>query len=99
LQAYRFCNVYREFDTVTQWIAKHWRDPHSGDPDLWFALCVARLVNWPGSLQAVGYPVPWSPARFKRVMTARKASGAKTFTSAYIINQAVTGGYGMSKSD
>ncbi len=34
LQNYRFCNVYRELDTVTQWIAKNWRAPMAEDPDV-----------------------------------------------------------------
>ena len=99
LQTYRFTNVRREDDAVTKWVARTWREPNKKDPHLWFAMAVARLVNWPESLDEIGYPVPWDPARFKSVMTQRKASGAKTFSSAYIINQAVTGGYGMAKSD
>src|SRR5215813_2551463 len=59
LRDYRFCNVYREDDRVTIWIRENWREPHADDPDLWFAMAVARLVNWPDSLAALGYPVPW----------------------------------------
>ena len=50
LQQYRFCNVYRELDTVTKWIRDNWRRPHCDDPDLWFAMVVARLVNWPDTM-------------------------------------------------
>ena len=63
LQRYRFCNVYRELDTVTQWIADNWRRPHAGDQDLWFAMAVARWVNWPETLEDIGYPVPWKAKR------------------------------------
>jgi hypothetical protein len=31
LQSYRFCNVYRELDTVTVWINNNWRTPHYED--------------------------------------------------------------------
>src|SRR5271167_851059 len=70
LQQYRFTNIYRELDTVTIWIREHWREPHATDPHLWFAMTVARLVNWPESLAEIGYPVPWKPEKFVRAMTA-----------------------------
>jgi alpha-glutamyl/putrescinyl thymine pyrophosphorylase clade 1 len=85
LQSYRFCNVYRELDTVTQWIATHWREPHKDDPDLWFAMCVARLVNWPDTLEALGFPIPWQPNRFIEVLERRKKDGEKVFTGAYMV--------------
>ena len=85
LQQYRFCNVYRELDIVTVWIAENWRMPHCGDPDLWFAMVVARLVNWPDSLAEIGYPVPWRPERFVEALEGRKRRGAKVFTGAYMV--------------
>ena len=66
----RFCNVRREDDRVTRWIAEHWRTPHADDPDLFFAMIVARLVNKSETLAQLGYPVPWDPARFRDVMAA-----------------------------
>jgi len=45
LQEGRFCNIRRENDRVTCWIAQNWREPHADDPELWFAMAVARLVN------------------------------------------------------
>ena len=66
LAEWRFCNVYRELDTVTKWIAANWREPHKDDPDLWFAMAIARFVNWPDTLAELGYPVPWNPRRFRR---------------------------------
>lgn len=86
LQQYRFCNVYRELDTVTAWIRENWRKPHKDDPDLWFAMCVARYVNWPNSLREIGYPVPWSVARFKQAMINRQIEKKKVFTGAYIVH-------------
>lgn len=78
LQTYRFCNVRREDDRVTRWIADNWRTPHAYDPDLWAAMVIARLVNYPDSLAEIGYPVPWRHARFLRVLNARRAA-QKTF--------------------
>ena len=86
LQKYRFCNVYRELDTVTKWIAKHWRKPHQLDPDLWFAMAVARLVNFPETLEDLGYPVPWNEEEFMFVMEARKDEGKQLYNGAYMIS-------------
>lgn len=85
LQQYRFCNVYRELDTVTQWLAANWRTPHISDPNLWFAMVVARLVNRPDALEEAGYPVPWHPERWVRVLDVRKQRGDRVFTGAYMI--------------
>lgn len=86
LQQWRFCNVYRELDTVTQWIAENWRDPHEEDMDVWFAMVVARFVNWPDTLAEIGYPVPWNPKHFVAVMEDRQRRKEKVFTGAYMIH-------------
>lgn len=85
LRQYRFCNVRRNYDTQSVLIHSNWLSPHQDDPDLWFAMVVARLVNWWPSLGEIGYPVPWDPARFKRAMAERKAAGEKVFTGAYMV--------------
>jgi hypothetical protein len=86
LQEWSFCNVRREDDYTTRWIANHWRDPHADDPDLFFAMAIARFVNWPDALQELGYPVPWDPEHFLTVMHARKARPATCFGPAYNIS-------------
>ena len=89
LQGYRFCNVYREDDTVTKWIKENWRDPNRNDPDVWFAMTVARFVNWPDTLAELGYPVPWDDTmgqRFVNVLGDRKNRREKVFTGAYVIH-------------
>src|SRR5208282_6778133 len=85
LQAYRFCNVYRELDKVTRWIAEHWRDTHYDSPEVWFAMTVARLVNWPDTLEELGYPVPFDPMHFIEVLERRKQAKEKVFTGVYIV--------------
>jgi hypothetical protein len=95
LQQYRFCNVYRELDTVTKWISDNWREPHAGENDLWFAMAVARWVNWPDTLAEIGYPVPWNPKRFIAALEKRKAMGEKVWTGAYMIG---TQGNAMDKA-
>ena len=51
LSQYRFCNVFRELDRVTQWIDRNIRKPFADHPDLWFMLATARYINWPPTLQ------------------------------------------------
>lgn len=85
LQQYKFCNVYRELDTVTQWIANNWRWPHREDPNLWFAMCVARLVNWPVTMEEMKYPVPWNPRHFMTIMNSGTPTG-KRWGGAYIVS-------------
>jgi hypothetical protein len=92
----KFCNVHREDDKVTKWIAEHWRKPHKADPDLWFAMVIARLLNRPTSLEALGYPARWKPARFIRMVHNLKAKGEPAFGSAYMVS---TNGKPMDKAE
>lgn len=93
LQQYRFCNVYRNLDKETQLIHRNWLDTHSGDKDLWFAMVVARLINWWPTLAELRYPDPFLVKPFVKVMDARRARGDKVFTGAYMVRaDAVVGG-------
>ena len=94
LRDYRFCNIYRNLDRVTRWIHDNWCMPNKGDPDLWFAMCVARLLNLPESMEAVGYPVPWDLIKFGRAIKKHKEAGGKCFNAAYIVS---TNGIAMDK--
>jgi hypothetical protein len=86
LQQCSFCNVRREADRTTRWIADNWRARRADDPDLWFAMAVARFVNFPDTLAALGYPVPWDPEHFLKVMSGRKTKGEVCFGPAYNIS-------------
>jgi alpha-glutamyl/putrescinyl thymine pyrophosphorylase clade 1 len=86
LREWSFTNVRREDDRVTRWITVNWREPHAKDPDLWFAMCVARFVNLPGTLAEIGFPVPWNREHFIAVMAARAARGDKLYGPAYMIH-------------
>ncbi len=90
LRQYRFCNVFRNLDTQTQLIQQNWLEKRPPDPDAWFAMVVARLVNWWPSLEAVGYPVPWKPKQFVKAMDDRRAAGEKVFTGAYMVHADAT---------
>jgi len=93
LQRYRFCNVYRELDTVTIWIRENIREPYADCPNLWFRLCMARQINWPETLAEiyaesakfrVGGNYDWREIR--KIMLARQARGEKLYTGAYMLN-------------
>jgi len=91
-----FCNVKRECDRVTCWISDNWREPHADDPDLWFAMAVARLVNWPPSLAEIDWPAPFDRDRFVTKLRERAERCEKVWGDAYTIN---AGAKGVSKAD
>jgi hypothetical protein len=91
LQTYRFCNVYRELDTTTIWIRKHWREKMKRNPNLPFAMLVARMINRPSTLATItekcGLPEAsraWCN-HAHRVLATLVNSGVKIYGGAYII--------------
>ena len=82
LQEWRFCNVNRCDDTVTRWIFEHVIAPHASSPSLWFNLVIARLVNWPDTLAALGFYEEWDVEHFVRTVANLKG---KVWTGAYMI--------------
>lgn len=95
LRKYSFCNVYRELDRVTIWIRQNWTVPNAGDPNAFFAMTLARLVNWPDTLEKLGYPTSWSNKVQSRFVTIMNAPG-KTYSGAYIVS---TNGHAMNKAE
>ena len=86
LQKYKFTNVYRELDAVTVWIRKNWREPYANHQNLWFAMCIARQINWPDTLEEIGFPTyKWNPVKAAEIMEAMKDLGLKVYTGAYMI--------------
>jgi len=82
LRNFHFCNISRENDRVTRWIAANWREPHQADPDLWFASVLARrCINLPDTLTEIGYPVPWNPDHYLEVTKQRTRRGKQRFNS------------------
>jgi len=96
LQQFKFCCVQREDDRVTKWIETFWRRPNHDDPQAWFAMCAARIINWPDTLLAIGYPKRWNPARTAAKMHERANAGLQVFTGAYMVT---SGGQPGSKID
>ena len=88
LREWKFCSVRREHDRVTRWIAANWREPHARDPDLWFAMTVARLFNLPETLAEIGYPAPWDAAKSGAALRRRRARGETFINAAYKVGTA-----------
>lgn len=90
LHQYKFTNVYRELDRVTIWVREHIREPYAQHPHLWFMLCIARQLNWPGTLQEMMDEEVWPDKEWNwkaavKVLDARAKRGDKVFTGAYIV--------------
>lgn len=89
----RWCNVHREDDKVTRWIFKEFMSKNLSNTNIPIAMFVARLVNWPDTLQELTYPADgWTTAyrcHFLHIFAQRRESGLKCWTGAYM----VTGGY------
>lgn len=100
LNTYRFCNVYREQDKVTIWIAKNLRDNKDKLP--WFTMTLARLLNLPESLEVIRHhmqdchdgTIEWDRDYFVSLMQSRQRRGLKVFNAAYIVS---TNGHAMNK--
>lgn len=92
LQTYRFCNVRREDDATTRWIARHWREPNKDMPDLWLLMVMARLLNNVDTLIEItphlhseSYEVL---ELIRGVVRLRQERGARVFNPAYMITTA-----------
>ena len=98
----RYCNVHREDDKVTKWIAFNWREPLGGSPLLTLAMVAARMINWPDTLEYINTaPLEQeNPALFlsscKDAIWGQRKRGKKAWTSAYTIS---TCGRAMAKED
>ncbi len=99
-QAYKFTNVRREDDTVSKWITENWIKPNDPHPNMWFAMIVARLFNWPPTLEEICFPqitFPELKEKWRRNLKGlRDDQGAKIFTGAYLVS---TNGVKMDKID
>ena len=85
LQRFRFCNVYRNQDRVTRWLHDNWLVPYADHPNLWFACCLFRQINWPDTARELGFPEEWNPRRFVSVLERRAKRGIQNFNGAYMI--------------
>ena len=91
LTEYSFCNVYRELDKVTEWLRVNWREPYADHPNLPFAMSMARQINWPDTLEELGFPEHWNPERLKAIMQGRLDRKEKVYTGAYMLTGTLGG--------
>lgn len=89
----RYCNVHREDDKVTKWLAKNWRPHHHA---VW-EIVLARMINYIPSLEELSTRDSYNGfCRAGMILKERRARGDKVFTSAYTIS---TCGQAMDKID
>jgi hypothetical protein len=87
----RFCNIYRELDTVSVWIRDNVITKYEDNPNLWFMLAISRLINWPDTLQELmdgkAWPIKtWNPDLAFKILDAKAKRKEKVITGAYLIN-------------
>lgn len=94
LEKYRFCNVRRRDDRVSQWLMNNMFNQYkmNDGEDLWFVSALARYVNWPVSLYSLlcNGAIPenaedFDPDVFIAVMDDLKNTGAKIWGASYMI--------------
>lgn len=91
LQSYRFCNVNRNDDKVSKWIYERWINPNENHPNLPRAILLSRLVNWPDTLNEIGFPYEWNPTVYAKKIGERIRRGDKTWTGAYMVTAEMDG--------
>lgn len=89
LSRYRFCNVFREDDKVTQWVKKNVRDPLSDVSSVITALTACRFFNRIETLERIKDILVDDPANIKAIKKALK--GVKPVVTAAYIIKAPTG--------
>ncbi len=78
-----FCNVRREDDKVTKWIRDYY-SPHVAHPLFEYNILLSRFLNWPPSLEAIGYQETYNPAEIALVL-GELSDKQKIWGNAYVI--------------
>lgn len=94
LAKYKFTNIHRCDDRVSVWVIDRLIEPATarGDEHLWFTLLIARLINWPPTLQALldKGVIPCAPEKFdadlfEHTLERIKKDGKKVYSGAYML--------------
>jgi hypothetical protein len=92
LVKYKFTNIHRRDDRVSVWVIDHLITPNLEREDLWFTLLVARLINWPPTLQALinkrvlpCRPEDFDADMFEHTLERIKNDGKKVYSGAYML--------------
>jgi alpha-glutamyl/putrescinyl thymine pyrophosphorylase clade 1 len=90
LGRYRFCNVRRKDDRVSRWLLKNYYTDTAGD--VWFRALIARLINWPPTLDhlmkagVIPFKVDeFSAFAFCEAMKELEKKKEKMYSSAYVV--------------
>jgi hypothetical protein len=94
ISTYRFCNVYREWDTVSKYISSWLADKPKDQLITWAAL--SRYTNEVGTLQRLNHHRLWDPTVIRKELKDWRDRGGRVFNPAYIIS---TNGISMDKID
>ena len=92
LATYRFCNVRRRDDRVSQWIINQILRPYAEHPNLWIMVAVSRHINWPDTMQEIMDRGLWPTSDdpdwrgIGRYVDQKQSAGEKAWTGAYKIN-------------
>lgn len=85
LQRYRFCNVRRMDDKVSQWLLKNWYEPNFDHPNMLIACTMARHFNTPESMCRIGFPFKYDPIKLKADLIG-VAKTTNLFSGAYVVS-------------
>lgn len=88
LHSFRFCNVRRMDDKVSQWLLNNWYKPYFNHRNMLIACALARFINKPESLQLITEQVfrdgvQWE--RIKRILREYRDAGNVVFNGAYMV--------------
>lgn len=90
LRTYRFTNVRRMDDKVSQWLLANWYEPYKGHPNTLYAAALARSFNLPTTLHEVTEYVycdgPPGWRRIKDKIKMARGSGRNVFNAAYVVS-------------
>lgn len=91
-QKYKFTNIHRRDDRVSKWIIKEIINLNLKNDDLWFSLLIARIVNWPPTLEKLIYEdiigcdaEDFDPVGFVKTIENFKKESSKVYSGAYMI--------------
>ncbi len=88
LRDFRWCNVRRLDDRVSQELFEVWYRPEADDRTLFAAVLLGRLINWPQALVESTRGQPFQISDLPLVcsnLNERADRGDKVFTGAYIV--------------
>ncbi len=90
LQEYKFCNVRRMDDRVSEWLLSNWYEPYYNHPNMLLACLLARQFNKIETLQLIGFPEKWNPKKLEKVLRREKEEGLRLFSAAYMITGTIS---------